>query len=722
YVTNGADHHAQQPDLDTAIAALKAVALPDRVMRTSLSNFASRLLEAVKANGDSLPTITGELRNSYGYTWTLNGTFGTRAAQKRDNARAERALLRDVEPWLVLAWLHGNAAQNEVAKDGSITMAQAPALLDVAWRTLLRAHPHDTLCGCSVDAVALAMNGRLASTMTQAEGLRIAALALALNRNAVEARSQAISLRPPVVIRNRSARRRRGIVELVLDETVRNEGVGPSSAVMHETMELADTKIPHIAGKLLQTVKSKIVNRRRESPQHYPDNDVVRAHYVLGWLDAIPPLGLSMRTVSFVAENSAENSVIGLHENVELFKDGFPDDFDDDPFKYERSGMMEFNPSKLRVLEDAIELRNDSVTVSASTNGIALSLGYRDEMIRSIQNAISFDTTRDDGDSYTPAMRGDAEPLILRTVKAGLPGPLRASVHALWSSAGKRNRISVRATFSLDAYSEFVRVDLRGDNQRRNHRLRMNFATDVSVSTEKQVWADAAFGPVLRKPIRVPLEDQTCEVVPPTMPMHRWVATSNGSLGATLHADGLAEVEVRDDGNISLTLVRAIGQLSRNNLPERPGHAGWPANIPLAQSIGKFRARVGLHLHNAWSSQTRDEIEIASDALLLPLTGETWRDLYDYPHELDGPELQGTELRWSTATLADDNDGIVLRCTSDSDIEQPGSWKLPAGAWEFARERLDETLLEDWHPTERRIEFSVPPLGTLTLRVRRRAH
>ncbi|MEP6781246.1 MAG: hypothetical protein ABJC26_15220, partial [Gemmatimonadaceae bacterium] len=157
-VTNGADHHAQQPDLDAAIQALQTAALPDRVIRTSLSDFANRLQKAVNEKGESLPTITGELRDSYGYTWTLNGTFGTRAAQKRDNARAERALLRDVEPWLVLAWLHGNATENRISRDGSISMAQTPALLDVAWRTLLRAHPHDTLCGCSIDAVALAMN------------------------------------------------------------------------------------------------------------------------------------------------------------------------------------------------------------------------------------------------------------------------------------------------------------------------------------------------------------------------------------------------------------------------------------------------------------------------------------------------------------------------------------------------------------------------------------
>jgi hypothetical protein len=30
------------------------------------------------------------------------------------------------------------------------------------------------------------------------------------------------------------------------------------------------------------------------------------------------------------------------------------------------------------------------------------------------------------------------------------------------------------------------------------------------------------------------------------------------------------------DGTILVTLLRAFGQMSREDMPERPGHAGWP--------------------------------------------------------------------------------------------------------------------------------------------------
>jgi alpha-mannosidase len=54
------------------------------------------------------------------------------------NATAERLLTREAEPWSALASRRG---------------ASGVSLVAHAWRTLLGAHPHDTLCGCSIDEV-----------------------------------------------------------------------------------------------------------------------------------------------------------------------------------------------------------------------------------------------------------------------------------------------------------------------------------------------------------------------------------------------------------------------------------------------------------------------------------------------------------------------------------------------------------------------------------------
>jgi mannosylglycerate hydrolase len=717
---NGADHHALQPHIHAAIEALRTVSFPDVIRRDSLSGFANALLAAVDASLKSPPVITGELRNSYGYTWTLQGTLATRAGQKRANARAERTLIRDVEPWMVLAWMHGSAQAHSVSHNAQITLATAPALLGVAWRELLRAHPHDTLCGCSIDSVARAMDERLESVQTQAGGLRAAALAMALHHDVVASRSQPVNA-GVVVVRNRSARVRSGVAEVIVYETVADVAVGPGSAASSQIAR-AVVAPPHIGHVVMQFGKSRMVYRRRESPQHYPDNDLVRAHYALAWVERVPALGL--QTHQLIAGQSSDADL-----GDSAISDG------DLP-----------QAARARVANGEVEMTNGILTVRVTAAGVSVT---RDGRV--IENAISLVTERDVGDAYTPALRGDAEPLTLQSFRGKARGPLRASVEIIWTTSGKKRRIRVATTLVLDAGAEILRIDIAGENKRRDHRLRFHLQTDVATtaaarealrthtieeeipraaavpgeiqSRQLRVFADAAYGTVLRTPLSVPFEQQRAEGVITTMPMHRWVCVSSNELGATMHSDGLAEAEVLHDGTLALTLLRSIGALSRNDLDERPGHAGWPAPIPLAQSQGPFRARVGLQLHAAWSDNVQQRIETASDSLLLPLVGHTIRDLSPATRaEVPGVELEGSCLRMSAVKLADDGDGVVLRCINDSNEACIGAWVLPKeDAWEVARSRLDETPLESWRASASRIAFIAGANAVETIRVRRRA-
>ncbi|MEP7347932.1 MAG: hypothetical protein ABI877_21865, partial [Gemmatimonadaceae bacterium] len=153
---NGADHHARQRNLSGALAALARVASPDRVRAAGLVQLAEELV--VRGAATELPRLHGELRDSYGYTWTLGGTLASRASQKRRNARLERLLLRDVEPWVAHALRNGDPT--------------AGVFLDASWRLLLECHPHDSLCGCSTDDVAAAVEARFARVEHEATFLR----------------------------------------------------------------------------------------------------------------------------------------------------------------------------------------------------------------------------------------------------------------------------------------------------------------------------------------------------------------------------------------------------------------------------------------------------------------------------------------------------------------------------------------------------------------------
>lgn len=674
---NGADHHALQPDIIDAVAALCGAAAADAIVqRTSLTAFADRFDAACRIV--ELPVVQGELRDSYGYTWTLGGTLGTRAQQKRRNAILERALLRDVEPWLALSWLHHASARTRaIASDGTATLAQLPALLNVAWQDLLETHPHDTLCGCSIDEVARAMDARQESVQSQARELRRAALNLALVHDVVTARSRPIDpdTSQALVVRNRAATARGGVAELQLIETLADVAVGPGSALATLADVGSASRPPHVPGVLVQSLGARVAHHRRETPQHYPDNDLVRVHRVVAWIPEVPAHGLRV----FATSPGADAGHLP-HDEVPA----------------------------VRVVESAtaVILDNDRLRVTACNGRVDIEQGQR-----RLEHVLSLESSADLGDSYTPSLRGAPERLTCVGTVVRHRGPLRAAVRLTWESAARD--IRVHTTLVLDAAAEVLRCDVHGTNRRRDHRLRLTWRTDCTVPLTV---ADAAFGPVHRHVARAPADSR--ETVVPTMPMHRWVTQAQHGRCATLFADGLAEVE-STDGALSITLVRAIGELSRADLPERPGHAGWPSPTPDAQSLGRFHARLGYMLH-ADGADRLERVSRAADALLLPLCGETWRDLdlASTPARIAGPQLHGAALEVSAVTLAQRGDGIILRALNLSNEGVQGVWRLPHdGPWLVTRCRLDETPLESPVRREAEVTFTAGPRDIVTLHI-----
>lgn len=682
---NGADHHAAQPMRAARVSALAVEAARDGVSVTtsSLDTFARAAL--VAASRTELPTIVGELRDSYGYTWCLQGTLATRASQKRRNARLERALLRDVEPWLALAWLHGAPSATHVADDGRLTLAQLPVLLHHAWETLLQTHPHDTLCGCSTDVVARAMSARQDAVQTQVEGLRESALHVALGVDVVRARTNGMRAHAPVLVRNRAARSRCGIVQLRLVGKIGDVRVGPGSAPSAPLGATTADLAPVVGTLVVQHLATRVQHMRRESPQHYPDDDLVRVHRAIGWIPhalAVPASGVRILDVRQMAQKASPDG--------------------DEPASYVSATQA----------GNEITVANGTLSLRVSTAGILLA-----NRTRTWPHTLTMESITDLGDSYTASLRGDAVQLRIASIELVDRGPLRASVRVTWQLPhAKQSRLRVDTVLVLDACSAYVRCDVLGDNQQRDHQLRLTWHTDVRGET---VFADAAFGPILRAPVTPSSAHTVAEHAPSTMPLQRWVSISDATVGAALISDGLAEVAVAN-GAISVTMLRAIGQLSRNTLPERAGHAGWPCAIPQAQSRGVFRAHFAILPHAAWSATTLDEIEDAADAVLLPLIGETFRDAGDMDGSVAGPSLEGEGLRASAVMLNANGDALILRAINLRNHNAVGAWILPDdGPYLVTPCRLDETPIGPAVRTQARIPIRVAPHGLFTVIVRR---
>ena len=111
-----------------------------RFIHSSPEEFLERLRTVVRK-----PTmVRGELRQPSKLVrtgnWLLNGVLSSRIHLKQANARCQTLLERWAEPLSALAAIHSGAPYPR-------------GYLRVAWRHLLQNHPHDSICGCSVDQV-----------------------------------------------------------------------------------------------------------------------------------------------------------------------------------------------------------------------------------------------------------------------------------------------------------------------------------------------------------------------------------------------------------------------------------------------------------------------------------------------------------------------------------------------------------------------------------------
>jgi mannosylglycerate hydrolase len=647
---NGADHHARQHRLAEALQELARVAAPDRVVASSLTAFAADVEK--QSAGETLPEVAGELRDSYGYTWTLPGTLASRARQKRRYAVRERDLVRDVEPWVAAAAVAAGRSQRHLVR--------------AAWRPLLLCQPHDTLCGCSIDAVARAMDARLESVEAQARGLREDALLALIGHDREAARTAPDAWRPVLLVRNPAPRARSGVALVQVDMKVADVPVGPGSAPPRD----AETHFLQI--RQFSDVLS--THDRTESPRSYPDNDAILRFHTAIWVNDVPPYGV-------VALPLGDDSL-----------------------------ALPLAPAPVAVRGRVMS--NGRLALAWNAKGrVSLTDSTSD---RRVAELIGWESLRDDGDLYTPSLgRSFLKARLLDTAIIHR-GPTMGVLEQRWRLQEKAHRVDVRLRLVIEAGSPFLRIGVLGDNAARDQRLRLVVRTDVS---RGRTFADAAFGVVERLPVRATAADRKTETPVRTAPLHRYVSLFNAKRGATVFADGLTEYET-DDERILVTLLRSVGELSRNDLPERPGHAGWPAATPEAQEIGSFEAELAVLLHGPRDHATIDEIERVADDVLHPLTGETLRSALTIPPPVVGPALEGRGLAMSTIKESEDGAWTVLRCTNLLDVPVHGAWRLNRPIREAAVARLDETPGDPLAPRDDMVAFVAAPRATVTILVR----
>jgi len=197
------------------------------------------------------------------------------------------------------------------------------------------------------------------------------------------------------------------------------------------------------------------------------------------------------------------------------------------------------------------------------------------------------------------------------------------------------------------------------------------------------------------------------------------VAAARSQRGLAVLAPGFFEYELEADGDLSVTLLRAVGSLSRSDLPTRPGHAGWPVPTPLAQCPGVDQLQLAI------APVTDDYVrDIAAmnrcwEDLFLPVRGIWLRQATALSPEPIDITLQGTGLVFSALKPAVAGPAMVLRCYNARGEATAGAWQFSVPVRAAQRARADERPLHEIRLGEgsRLVPFHAAPHEIVTIMV-----
>lgn len=302
-------------------------------------------------------------------------------------------------------------------------------------------------------------------------------------------------------------------------------------------------------------------------------------------------------------------------------------------------------------------------------------------------------------------------------VRALARGPLVAALEVRGRLTCATGHVDTRAILTLHAGSPALRCTVQLDNRASDHRLRLRLPTGVPAVAAV---AGTQFGTATR-PAVAASSHYPSETPVATAPAQRFVAVADGARGLAVLAPGFFEYELSSNGDLWVTLLRAVGQLSRDDLPTRPGHAGWPTPTPEAQCPGPDRlqlAVVPVEAADLWAGNALPElwedVFLPPRALWLrqatPLSAPAW-DI----------RLEGRGLVFSSAKPPEQGDGLVLRCWNARAEAVSGAWRFARPVARAIRVRADErsasagelVLAESGHE----VPVVVEPYGIATTRV-----
>ena len=564
-LSNGCDHDPPQREFESVLAALRD-AFPDTEFKhAALKDY----VQAVRDGGFAKQTYRGELISGRLHH-ILSAVWSSRMYLKQYNDRAQSLLADYLEPISAYCYF----TYGTPYPGGEI---------EYAWKLLLQNHPHDSICGCSIDEVHRDMIPRFNGAIQTAEEI---------------VKNQLETL-VPLLARQREGDERTVIGIMNPLPQARTEVVD-RLVVLH-----GDTRIDalHLTDERGNDVPFKIVDRKYVERSWTVDYrpELFAARQLEKFRLYAATVGDGVRgtksdphrcdclvTIQFVAANlpALGHAVYYLREGPQI----------------DAAGAA----APQNVVTAAVNrMENRFCRVTLHSNG---TFDLFDKITETNYPSLNLlEDTEDVGDEYdyAPCARSMTvtststfgqtrivEDTGFRVrIEAKFALPLPASIA---TDRKERSRESVDCAVTcrlgLSWNSSIVEIELLFDNRATDHRLRATFPTPIETHT---IVSDGHFYVNHRSIDRVDGKDW---LQPPsgTFPQRDFSLLQDGSRGLAVLSRGLHEVQASRSAaggmGLSVTLLRSVGWLSRGDFPTRRfTNVGPTLPTPDAQCVGEHR-------------------------------------------------------------------------------------------------------------------------------------
>jgi alpha-mannosidase len=728
---NGEDHLEPQAHLPRVIAQFNAQN-EDQIAIGTLPQF----IQLVKQQKKDFARFRGEFRRSK-HQNLLSGVYSARVYIKQENERAQRFLERSVEPWSTIAHLVG---------------AKYPAdEIRLGWKYLLQNHPHDDICGCSIDAVHEDMMLRFRWIHEIGEALLSSATDSILkgvarpdpgicvlnpqpySRNGVAivglaasdfryTRLADVHLVDPSLKASTPLEAAKNEVHVAF---VRNNGFDMTPIATrtitseHGTLEELEFDFSSLAMLFPQTrgvlrhlsTRYRIrVNEQNEVVAVYARKfDVEDSEFSSIALKDRNGNQVPVQVLDIEMKRDPKNHLVNDREEYVTLAVAAQD--------VPGLGVVRYD---LEVVEQAEEpnvegavacgnnwLENNLVRVDVDPTG---TIRLKDKRTgEEYHRLLEFEDTGDIGDEYDYCP--DVEPLDIRTggletIEPHYSGDLVSSLllrgtvkipASVAPDSMSRSRDFVDCGFiteiTLKANSPTIEVATAFNNLAEDHRLRVLIPTGTNA---EHCSADSTFD-VIERPSKVQAHDDWYQPAAPTYPLRSFVSMSGEGRGLTVTTQGLLEFEVLEEqgGTIAVTALRSVGWLSKMGMATRRGAAGPVVEAPEGQCPGIriFKYAVTPHAGDWFNTGSH----VSADEYLNPMRAF----FVAADASLAGPysksfvTLEPKEAKLSAFKLSEDGKRTVLRFWNIAESDTAVAVRCGFPVKGVVEARADETPLQE---------------------------